>query len=187
MLDEMQKDGELRMGKSLDALRQAFMKIRTGRAHPSLLEGVTVACYGAKTPLKQVANITVQDGRTLVISPWDMSLLKDIEKALLRSDIGITPTTSGDMIRMPLPPLTEENRKDLGKTARQAAEQARVAIRNVRRDILSKLKNKAKEKEIGTDDEKHGQSRIQKITDWHVAEADRLLADKEADLLDVGT
>lgn len=173
------------MDKSLEALRQAFMKIRTARAHPSLLEDILVDCYNSQTPLKQLANITVQEGRTLAVSPWDMSLLPNIEKALLKSDVGITPTTSGNMIRMPLPPLTGENRKELSKTARQEAEKTRVAIRNVRRDLLADLKKGVKDKEISADEEKKGQNLVQKITDRYITGVDKLLVDKEADLLDV--
>lgn len=185
-MDQVEKDTKQRMEKSLEVMRQSFAKIRTGRASASLLDMVTVSCYDKETPLKQVANITVQEGRTLIVTPWDMSLIAAIEKALMKSDIGVTPSVSGDTIRLPLPPLTEENRKELTKNARQTAEQGRVAIRNVRRDALGTLKHKAKQKELSTDEERRGQDRVQKLTDSYVGQVEDLLASKEKDLMEIG-
>ena len=185
-MDQFEQDAQKRMEKSLDVLRQALAKIRTGRASASLLDGLMVACYGSETALNQVANITVQEGRTLVISPWDMALMQDIEKALMKSDIGSNPNLTGDAIRLTLPPLTEEKRKDLTKTARQTAEQGRVAIRNVRRDVIGTLKNQTKQKEISVDDERRGQDRMQKLTDQYIKQVEHLLQGKEKDLMEIG-
>lgn len=185
MLDDIKKDAETRMAKSIEALGHNFNKIRTGRAHPSLLDGITVSYYGADTPLSQAANISVLDARTLSISAWDRALVPEIEKAIMKSDLGLNPSTTGELIRIPMPPLTEETRKGFIKTARSEAEQARVSIRNVRRDAISELKNLQKEKEISEDEERKGGEEVQKITDKYVAQVEAALADKEKDLMEI--
>jgi ribosome recycling factor len=185
VIDEIIQDANERMGKSLDALQNAFAKIRTGRANPSLLDTVTVEYYGSPTPLNQVASISVEDARTLAVSPWEKPLVPVIEKAILKSDIGITPVSNGDVIRVPLPPLTEENRKDLAKQAKSEAENARIAIRNIRRDAIADIRELVKEKEATEDDAHRGEERIQGVTDKRVAEVDAALAAKEADLMEI--
>lgn len=185
MIDEILKDADIRMGKSIDALHSAFAKIRTGRANPDLLDGIMVPYYGTDTPLNQVATVTVEDARNLVISPWEKSLIPDIEKAILRSDIGITPASTGDIVRIPLPALTEENRKNLTKVARSEAEHGRVAIRNIRRDALSHIKDFEKDHEISEDEARRASDRIQKLTDSKIADMDHALAEKESDLLQI--
>ena len=156
MLNELKKDAETRMQKSLGSLSNNFNKIRTGRAHPSILDGITVSYYGSDTPLSQIANITVEDARTLAISPWEKPMVPEIEKAIMKSDLGLNPSTSGDLIRLPMPALTEETRKVFIKQARAEAENARISIRNVRRDILADVKGLLKDKEITEDDERRG-------------------------------
>jgi ribosome recycling factor len=183
MINEIKEDADERMGKSIDALHSAFGRIRTGRANPSLLDGIEVSYYGSNTPLNQVASISVEDARTLVISPWEKKLIPDIEKAILKSDLGITPATSADVIRVPLPALTEENRRDLGRQAKQEAEQARIAIRNIRRDAIGDIRELAKEKEVAEDEAHRAEEAIQKLTDKRVAEVDAALEAKEADLM----
>lgn len=183
MINEIKEDADERMGKSLDALHTAFARIRTGRANPSLLDGIEVAYYGTDTPLNQVASISVEDARTLVISPWEKKLIPDIEKAILKSDLGITPATSADVIRVPLPALTEQNRKDLARQAKQEAEQARIAIRNIRRDAIGDIRELVKEKEVAEDEAHRAEEAIQKLTDKRVAEVDAALEAKEADLM----
>lgn len=185
MIDEIVEDADERMGKSLDSLQLAFAKIRTGRANPSLLDTVMLEYYGSPTPLNQVASISVEDARTLTVSPWEKPLLPEIEKAILRSDIGITPVSSGDIIRVPLPPLTEENRKDLAKTARSEAENCRIAIRNIRRDAINDIRELVKEKEASEDEARRAEDRIQSVTDARVAQVDKNLAAKEADLMEI--
>ena len=185
MLEEIKKDAGDRMDKSVKSLQQDFTKIRTGRAHTSLLDHITVEYYGNETPLKQVANVNVEDSRTLTVTPWEKSMVGPIEKAILNSDLGLNPATAGTVIRVPLPPLTEERRKDLIRVVRQEAEGGRVAIRNIRRDALNDLKELLKEKMIGEDEERRGESEIQTITDAHVARIDALLAEKEAELMEV--
>ena len=185
MIDEIKKDADQRMGKSLDVLAANFARIRTGRANPGLLDGIEVNYYGNATPLNQVATITVEDARTLVISPWEKQLIPDLEKALLKSDRGITPSSTGDLIRVPLPALTEENRKDLTRHARQEAENARIAIRNIRRDAIADIRELAREKEAPEDDAHRGEEDMQKLTDRRVGEVDAALAAKEADLMEV--
>lgn len=185
MINELKKDAEVRMQKSLDALANNFNKIRTGRAHPSILDGITVSYYGTDTPLNQVANITVEDARTLAISPWEKPMVPEIEKAIMKSDLGLNPATSGDLIRLPMPALTEETRKGFIKQARAEAENARVSIRNVRRDILSDVKALLKEKEITEDEDRRAHDDVQKITDKYVAEVDKALAAKETDLMEI--
>lgn len=185
MIEEIKDDAKSRMAKSLGALDDAFKRVRTGRAHPSLLDSVTVSYYGSDTPLSQVANISVEDGRTLVVSPWEKHLIPDVEKAILKSDLGLNPSTSGDAIRLPMPALTEETRKDLIKTVRGEAENSRVAIRNIRRDANSDLKELLKEKEISEDEESRGLDDVQKITDKFIADIEVKLKTKEEDLMKV--
>ncbi|MEM1230502.1 MAG: ribosome recycling factor [Pseudomonadota bacterium] len=185
MIEEIKADADERMGKSIEAMQAAFAKIRTGRATPSLLNGITVDYYGAETPLAQVASVNVEDARTLAISPWEKQLIPVIEKALLKSDLGITPSTAGSTIRVPMPPLTEENRRDLAKVARQEAENGRIAIRNIRRDAISDVRELAKEKEVAEDDARRAEEGIQKMTDRRIEEVDSALAAKEADLLEI--
>ncbi|BFM06177.1 ribosome recycling factor [Halioxenophilus aromaticivorans] len=185
MIDDIKKDAETRMSRSIEALGHNFNKIRTGRAHPSLLDGITVNYYGSDTPLSQAANVSVLDARTLSISAWDRSLVPEIEKAIMKSDLGLNPSTTGELIRIPMPMLTEETRKGFIKTARGEAEQARVSIRNIRRDAISELKNLQKEKEISEDEERKGGDEVQKITDKFIAKVDAALADKEKDLMEI--
>ncbi len=185
MLDELNKESEQRMKKSIDALGVAFAKIRTGRAHPSILDNVMVPYYGTPTPLKQIANINVEDGRTLSISVWEKPLVPVIEKAIMAANLGLNPSSNGDLIRIPMPALTEETRRDMVKLAKSEAETARVAIRNIRRDANSDIKDLLKEKEISEDDEKRATDGIQKLTDKYVAEVDAHLQDKEKDLMAV--
>lgn len=185
MIDDIRKDAEARMKKSLEALETAFKKIRTGRAHPSLLDGLSVSYYGADTPLKQVANVGVEEGRTLVVSAFDKSLIPLIEKAILASDLGLNPSTAGTVIRLVLPPLTEETRRDLVKVVRAEAEGARVAIRNIRRDANGDIKELEKEKEISEDEQRRGEEQIQQLTDRMVGEVEQLLKEKEEELMKV--
>jgi len=183
MIDDIKKDAALRMGKSVEALVHEMAKIRTGRAHPALLDHVLVNYYGNEVPIKQVANINVEDGRTLAVIPWERSMVATVEKAIMSSDLGLNPSSAGNVIRVPLPPLTEERRRDLIRVVRQEAEQARVAIRNVRRDANQELKDLVKEKLISEDDEHRGEEVIQKLTDQHTKEVDKVLQDKEKDLM----
>ena len=183
MIDDIQTDAEQRMEKSLEALGQNFNKIRTGRAHPSILDGIRIDYYGAETPLKQMASINVEDARTLAVSVFDKSITPDVEKAIMKSDLGLNPATAGDVIRLPMPMLTEETRKGYIKQARAEAESARVSIRNARRDANGMLKDLVKEKEISEDEERRGQEKIQKLTDTYVAKVDAALGFKEADLM----
>lgn len=185
MLNEITQDATERMQKSVESLVTNFKKIRTGRAHPSILEGIQVSYYGSDVPLSQVANISVEDGRTLSIIPWEKPMVPVIEKAIMTSGLGLNPATAGENIRVPMPPLTEETRKGYIKQARQEAESARVAIRNIRRDANGDLKDLLKEKEITEDDQRRGEDQIQKITDKHVAEVDGLLEQKEKDLMEI--
>lgn len=184
VIEEIVEDADERMGKTLDALQHAFAKIRTGRANPSLLDTVFVEYYGTPTPLNQVASVSVEDARTLAVSPWEKPLVPIIEKAILKSDIGITPVSSGDVIRVPLPPLTEENRRDLAKQAKAEAENSRISIRNIRREAIADVRELVKEKEATEDDARRAEDRIQKVTDKRVAQVDTALAAKESDLMD---
>lgn len=184
MIDEIQEDASTRMGKSCDALSEAFARIRTGRANPALLDTVTLAYYGAPTPIKQVASITVEEGRTLVVSPWEKTLINDIEKAILASNIGLTPNNNGEVIRLPLPPLTEENRKELVKQARSEAENARIAIRNIRRDAIADVRELVKEKLATEDEGHHAEGAVQSITDDKINKVEALLEEKVKDLLE---
>jgi len=185
MIDDIKNDAQERMTKSIAAMIEAFKKIRTGRAHPSILDGVTIDYYGSPTPLAQVANVNVEDGRTLAINPWEKNLVPEIEKAIMKSDLGLNPSTSGDTIRVPMPALTEETRKGFIKQARAEAEGGRVSVRNIRRDANGMIKDLLKEKEITEDEDRKGQEEIQKLTDKFVAEVDALLAEKEKDLMQV--
>ena len=184
-MKEIQADADTRMGKSVDSLRQDLVKVRTGRAHPSLLDQVEVEYYGAMTALNQVANISVPDARTLGIQPWEKPMIPAIEKAILNSDLGLNPVTTGDLIRVPLPPLSEERRKDMIRMVRKGGEGGRVAIRNIRRDAISDLKELQKEGEITEDELRKAEEQMQKLTDKHVAEVDALLDAKEQELLEI--
>lgn len=185
MIDDIKKDANERMGKSVEALRHELAKIRTGRAHPSLLDHIKVPYYGSEVPVNQVANVAVEDARTLTVTPWERNMVAVVEKALMQSDLGINPNTAGTVIRVPMPPLTEERRHDLQRVARHEAEQARVAVRNIRRDANQQLKELAKEKMISDDDERRGQELIQKLTDKAVKDVDHVLEEKEADLMSI--
>ncbi|MCU0977012.1 MAG: ribosome recycling factor [Steroidobacteraceae bacterium] len=185
MFEDIRKDATDRMGKCVASLREHFKRMRTGRANVALLDGLKVDYYGAEMPLNQVANVTVEDARTLVVVPWDKSAVGAIEKAIFKSDLGLTPNTAGAVIRLPLPAMTEERRRELTKVARQEAENARVAVRSVRRDLMNELKEMVKEKLISEDDERRAHDEVQKLTDHYVAEVDAVLADKEKDLMHV--
>lgn len=185
MIEDVKSEARERMEKSLEALAHHFNKIRTGRAHPSILDSVKVEYYGAETPLSQMANINVEDGRTLALTPWDRSMIPQIERAIMKSDLGLNPATSGEVIRIPMPSLTEETRKGFIRQARTEAEAARVSVRNARRDAMSMLKELVKEKDISEDDERRGQDNVQKLTDDYVERIDKLLAAKEADLMEI--
>lgn len=185
MIEEIKSDAEARMTKSLDALAVAFAKIRTGRAHPSILDSVMVSYYGVDTPLKQVANVSVEDGRTLAISAWEKPMVPVIEKAIMQANLGLNPSSTGDLIRVPMPALTEETRRDMVKLAKADAENARISVRNARRDANTDLKDLLKEKEITEDDEKRGNDVIQKLTDSYIAKVESLLLEKEKDLMEV--
>lgn len=185
MINEIKSDAELRMKKSLESLTHAFNRIRTGRAHPSILEGIVVNYYGADTPLQQLANINVEDSRTLSITPWEKSAVQAIEKAIMMSDLGLNPNTAGTVIRIPMPALTEETRKNFIKHAKSEAETARVSVRNIRRDANGQLKDLLKEKSISEDDDRRAQDDVQKITDKYIAEVDKTFAAKERDLMEI--
>ena len=183
MINEVKKDAQERMKKSVESLDHAFAKIRTGRAHPSILDSVMVSYYGADTPLRQVANVNVEDSRTLVLTVFDRSMIQAVEKAIMTSDLGLNPATAGTTIRVPMPALTEETRKGFTKQARSEAENARVAVRNIRRDALGQLKDLQKEKEISEDEERRAADEVQKLTDKYIAEIDQALEAKESDLM----
>ena len=185
MLAEIQKDARSRMTKSLDALRHELAKIRTGRAHPSLLEHVHVDYYGSEVPVGQAASVAVEDARTLSVTPWDKNMVKPIEKAILTSDLGLNPSTAGQVIRIPLPPLTEERRVELGRIVHQEGENAKIAIRNIRRDANHHFKELLREKEISEDDERRAEHDIQSITDVAVKKVDEIVAEKEQELLEI--
>lgn len=185
MINNIIHEAEQRMIKCLEAFRNELARIRTGRAHPSLLEHLKVSSYGSDMPLNQVASITVENSRTLLVTPWDKNLVSAIEKAITTSDLGLNPATAGQVIRVPLPPLNEERRKGFVKMVRDEGEHAKVAVRNVRRDANNDVKNLLKEKQISEDEERRAEASIQKITDKYVAEVDKLLAAKEAELMEV--
>ena len=183
MIDETIADADERMQKSIASLDEAFKRIRTGRAHPDILDSVQVSYYGSDTPLSQLANVTVEEGRSLIISPWEKPMIGEIEKAIMKSDLGLNPSNNGDTVRVPMPPLTEETRKEYTKQAKAEAENARISIRNIRRDANSDFKELEKEKEISEDEQHRAEDQVQKITDKHIATIDSSFQAKEADLL----
>ncbi|CAG8998494.1 MAG: Ribosome-recycling factor [Candidatus Celerinatantimonas neptuna] len=185
MINEIKQDARQRMEKSVESLRGQMSKIRTGRAHPSLLDGINVSYYGVDTPLNQVANIGTEDSRTLTVTVFDKSAIQSVEKAILTSGLGLNPSSAGTLIRIPLPPLTEERRKDLIRLVRSEAEQGKVAVRNIRRDANSDIKSLLKEKDISEDEERQGQDDIQKLTDDFVKRVDELLSHKEKELMEI--
>ena len=183
MIDDIIADADERMQKSLVSLDDAFKKIRTGRAHPAILDSVMVSYYGTDTPLNQLANVTVEEGRSLIVSPWEKPMIGEVEKAIMKSDLGLNPSNNGDTIRVPMPALTEETRKEYTKQAKAEAENARIAIRNIRRDANSDIKDLEKEKEISEDEQRREEEQVQKITDKHIATVESSFQAKEADLL----
>ena len=183
MIDEIIADAEERMQKSVASLEEAFKKIRTGRAHPSILDSVMVSYYGTDTPLSQLANVNVEEGRSLLISPWEKQLIGEIEKAILKSDLGLNPSNNGDTIRVTMPPLTEETRREYTKQAKQEVENARVAIRNIRRDANSRFKDFEKERDISEDQQHRAEEQVQKLTNKHIAAVESAYQVKEQDLL----
>lgn len=185
MLPEIKRDTRTRMNKSLENLRHELAKIRTGRAHPSLLEHVHVDYYGSEVPIGQAASVTVEDARTLSVTPWDKAMVSVIEKAILTSDLGLNPNTAGQVIRIPLPPLTEERRRDLGKVVHTEGENAKIAIRNIRRDANHHIKELLKDKEISEDEERKSEKEIQDVTDLAVSKVDEIVAEKEKELLEI--
>ncbi len=185
MLAEIQNDARVRMSKSLEALRHELAKIRTGRAHPSLLEHVHVDYYGSEVPIGQAASVTVEDARTLSVTPWDKTMVQPIEKAILKSDLGLNPSTAGQVIRIPLPPLTEERRRELGKVVHHEGENAKIAIRNIRRDANHHIKELLREKEISEDAERKAESEIQDVTNKAVIKVDEIVAEKEIEILEI--
>lgn len=185
MIEDIKKDAQERMGKCVESTKTQMAKVRTGRAHPSLLDTIHVNYYGTMTPLKQVANVSIEDSRTLAVNVFDRSAIQAVEKAIMSSDLGLNPMSAGATIRIPLPPLTEERRRDLVKVVRAEAEQGRVAVRNVRRDANSSFKQLEKEKECTEDDVRRSEEEVQKITDQHIKKIDEILAAKEAELMEV--
>ncbi len=185
MLKEIMKDAADRMAKSVASLKTELTKIRTGRAHTSLLDHITVEYYGSPVPLNQVSNVAVEDSRTLTVTPWEKEMVSVIEKAIMNSDLGLNPSSAGTVIRVPLPALTEDRRKDMIRVVRQEAEGGRIAVRNIRRDAIHDVKDLLKEKMIGEDEEHRAEDEVQTITDKYVAEIDQILAEKEAELLEI--
>ncbi|WP_058535080.1 ribosome recycling factor [Legionella saoudiensis] len=185
MINEIKQDSERRMKKTIESLQADMTKIRTGRANVGLLDHVQVDYYGTPTPLNQIANITASDSRTIMVTPWEKSMVAAVEKAILTSDLGLNPSTAGAAIRVPMPPLTEERRKELIKVVRNEGEQGKVSIRNIRRDANNQLKDLVKDKSISEDDERRAVEVIQKLTDKYIAEVDVLLANKEKDLMEI--
>ena len=185
MIDEILKDAEQRMQKSIESLKVVLAKVRTGRASPALIQHLTVDYYGTQTPISQVANVTVQDARTLGIQPWEKQMVPLIEKAILESDLGLNPVTAGEIIRIPLPPLTEERRKEMAKMVSAEGENGKVAVRNIRRDANSSVKELLKEKEITEDDDKLAHDQIQKVTDKYIDVVDEVVAEKEKEIMTV--
>jgi len=185
MIDDILKDAKTRMSKSAESLENELSRMRTGRAHPSLLENVKVDYYGAESPLSQVANINTEDARMLTVTPWEQSMVQAVEKAIINADLGLNPNTAGTVIRVPVPPMTEERRKDMVKMVKGEAENARVAVRNIRRDANGDLKELEKEKEISKDDLRRSEEAVQKLTDAAIKEIDEVLSKKEADLMEV--
>ena len=185
MIEEIKQDAEARMKKSLDALHTELAKIRTGRAHPSILDHVMVDYYGTATPIKQVANVVVEDSRTLAVTPWEKNMIQAVEKAIMTADLGLNPATAGTVIRVPMPALTEERRRDLVRVVKHEAENSRVAVRNIRRDANSDFKDLLKEKEISEDAARKGEDDIQKLTDKYIAQVDASLANKEKEMMEI--
>jgi ribosome recycling factor len=183
MIKDIVQDAGVRMGKSIETLKQSLSKVRTGRAHPSLLDHLRVDYYGSEVPISQVANIGVEDGRTLVVTPWEKQMVQAVERAILTSDLGLNPNTAGTVMRIPMPPLTEETRRDLVKVVRHEGEAAKVAIRNIRRDANSDIKGLLKEKAISEDEERRAEEEIQKLTDRRISEVDKVLEQKESELM----
>lgn len=185
MIDDILNDAKIRMAKSVETLRHDLTKLRTGRAHTSLLDHIMVDYYGSEVPLRQVANVHVEDARTLIVTPWEKPMVAVIEKAIMKSDLGLNPNTAGTVMRIPLPSLTEERRKDMIRVVRQEAEGARVAVRNIRRDANNDFKELLKEKEISEDEDRRAQDQIQKLTDQAIADIEKVLQAKEAELMEV--
>jgi len=185
MINELKEDAQQRMGKTVEALGQALNKVRTGRAHPSILEGVRVSYYGSETPLSQVANISVADARTLTVTPWEKNIVQDVERAIMNAGLGLNPSSAGEVIRIPMPALTEETRKGFIRQARKEVENSRVSARNIRRDVLSDIKELLKEKDISEDEERRAQDDVQKITDSFIKQMDDMLVVKEKDLMEI--
>ena len=185
MIEEILADAQTRMNKSIEALSHELAKIRTGRAHPSLLDHVTVDYYGSEVPINQVANVNVEDSRTLAVQPWEKDMVAKVEKAILTSDLGLNPSSAGLVIRVPMPPLTEERRRDLVKVVRQETENGRIAIRNIRRDAISDFKDLLKEKEVSEDEAHKAEDQAQKLTDAAIKKMDEALAVKEAELMEI--
>ena len=184
MINDVKKEAEQRMQRGIEAFKEDLRKLRTGRAHAGLLETVMVEYYGTNVPVKQTANVSVEDARTIIVTPWEKNMVSAVEKAIINSGLGLNPVTAGQVIRVPLPPMTEERRRDLVKVVRAHAETGRVALRNVRREALGDIKDLLKEKMIAEDDERRGQEEIQKLTDRYVATVDALLKDKEAEIME---
>ncbi len=185
MIEDVKKDASTQMGKAIEALRVSLRKIRTGRAHPSLLDHVMVSYYGNDVPISQCANINAEDARSLAITPWERDMVGKIEKAIMTSELGLNPNTAGTVIRISMPPLTEERRRDLAKIMRGEGESARISIRNARRDANQTLKDMVKEKMISEDDERRGEQEVQKLTDKFVADVEALLDAKEIEIMSV--
>lgn len=185
MLEDIKKDANERMNKCILSFRNELKRLRTGRAHTGLLEHLRVEYYGNEVPLQQVANVVVEDARTLSVTPWEKTMVSVIEKAIMKSDLGLMPNTAGTVIRVPMPALTEERRREMTKVVRHEAENARVAVRNVRRDVMNELREMLKEKLVSQDDDRRAQDDIQKLTDKHVAEIDQVLTEKEKELMQV--
>jgi ribosome recycling factor len=184
VIEDIKKDANKRMDKSVEALRQTFKKLRTGRAHTGLLEHIKVDYYGTNTPLNQVANIAIEDARTLTVTPWEQPMISVVEKAIMNSDLGLTPTSAGTVIRVPLPVLTEERRRDLVKLVKHDTENGRIAIRNIRRDSIHDLKDLLKEKEISEDVERRAEQDIQVLTDSHIANVDKICEEKQQEIME---
>ena len=185
MIEDILKDAETRMGKSVDSLKTELTKIRTGRAHPSLLDQVSVDYYGNETPINQVANVTVEDSRTLAVAPWEKQMVPVVEKAIINSGLGLNPATAGNLIRIPMPPLTEERRRELVKVVKGEGENAKIAVRNIRRDANSDFKDMLKEKDISEDESRDAEDSVQKLTDKFVSAIDDVIAVKEKELMEI--
>ena len=185
MLENIKKDTRIRMSKTLDSLRTELAKIRTGRAHPSLLEHVQVDYYGSMVPISQAANVSIEDARTLAVTAWDKTMVQALEKAIMKSDLGLNPVTAGTIIRIPLPPLTEERRVSLGKVVHHEGENAKIAVRNIRRDANHHIKELLREKEISEDAERKAEAQIQEVTNKAVSKVDEIVAEKEKEILEI--